>query len=346
MASTVYYSVKRPFSPLPSDRTTLWLASTYAAAGHKVSPAARPGLAGGDCGLLLTNRKLSNQETGFPVIRIGCGSDRRDRLRQSLGVLYGRTPLYQSDNVAGRLLAGALSPLRRLLGVRRRPAIPDGSAPDGTPPDLTDRRVVLRINVDWDARGLDILERWCETFELRPTLAVAGIEVKDNESRLRSFIKGTGCDIASHTWSHCVVLSSHGAKRQREEIAANHDYLSQLTGKAVKGFVAPYVKYNRRTFDVLDELGYDWFIRNWLLHPLRLQGTGLTDLGVNFNFSSGWQDRLLVRPVHSDLVLQLHLRDLVSYEHLLEHSIRLLLQRGVRIIDCETFYRETAGGGS
>lgn len=342
MKPTVCYSIQRPFAPLPSDRTVLWLASNYAAAGYPVCPADSAGGLDGDCGLLLTNRKLKDTNPGFPAIVIGCDGDLRDRIRLALGVVYGRMPSYHrsGDGALSRLL----SPLRRLLNVRRSPAasLPD-MPPGGAGSGLAGGRVVIRVNVDWDERGLDILERWCEMLEIRPTLAVAGSEISNNEARFKRFVEQTGCGIASHTWSHHVVLSSSGRSGQQREIIANHDYLEQLTGREVRGFVAPYVKYNRHTFGLLEESGYRWFIRSWLLHPLRLQGTSLTDLGVNFSFSRGWQDRLGERLSHSDLALQLHLRDLVRYEHLLEHNIRLLLQRGVRIIDCETYFRETGG---
>ncbi len=342
MERTVCYSVKRPWSPLPSDRTVLWLASTYAAEGYRVRAVARPEAVSESCELLLTNYPAA--EAACPVLRIGSDGDRRDMVRLALGRIHGRNPLYQrGDRRAGRMLSGLLWPLRKLLSSPAAHSAAEFTLPE-VPSTLSGRKVVLRINVDWDAGGMDILERWCEHYKLRPTLAIAGTEISGSEQRIRRFVDSTGCDIASHSWSHHVVMSSYGQKRQRMEIETNHDYLRQLTGHKVRGFVAPYIKYDRRTFELLQESGYEWFIRSWLLHPLPLQQSGLTDLGVSFSFSRGWQNRLLSRLAHSDIALQLHLRDLVRYEHLLEHNIQLLLQHGVRIVDCETFFGETGGG--
>lgn len=330
--------------PLPSDKVVMWLASTYAAAGYRVRAVSSPEEAGESCGLLLTNCNLPLPNSNLPVIEIGSDGDGRDMIRQALGRLYGRCPLYQRKHKAGRLLSGLLRPLSKVLSGRKALPPPASLGEPEVPSGLSGRRVVLRVNVDWDSRGLDILERWCELFKLRPTLAIAGTEISGNEQRVSRFIDNTGCDIASHSWSHHVVMSSHGRKRQRMEITDNHDFLRQLCGHQVRGFVAPYIKYDRRTFELLQECGYEWFIRNWLLHPLPLQQSKLTDLGVSFSFSRGWQSSMLARLAHSDIALQLHLRDLVRFEHLLEHNIRLLLQHGVRIIDCDTFFRETAGG--
>jgi peptidoglycan/xylan/chitin deacetylase (PgdA/CDA1 family) len=341
---TVYYSVKRPWSPLPSDRAVLWLASTYAASGYRVRALDRSADTGQDCSLLLTNHRDNTPNSGAPVLRVGSDGDRRDMIRLAMGRIYGLSPLYQrNDRKAGRVLSSLLWPLRKLLSSRTAHPADELAMPE-IQSTLSGRRVMLRINVDWDAGGMDILERWCERYGLRPTLAIAGTEIGGSEQRVRRFVEESGCDIASHSWSHHVVMSSHGHKRQRMEITANHDYLRQLTGQKVRGFVAPYIKYDRRTFELLQECGYQWFIRSWLLHPLPLAQSGLTDMGVNFSFSRGWQNRLLSRLAHSDITLQLHLRDLVRYEHLLEHNIRLLLQHGVRIVDCETFFRETTGG--
>ncbi len=344
MNQTVCYSVKRPWTPLPSDRAVLWLASTYAAAGCRVRAVARGEAAGDDCGLLLTNYPVAGSGHHYPVIEIGGDGDTRSLIRLALGRIHGLSPFYQrGDLKTGRLLSGLLRPLGKLLSSRKTCLPPRPAGPD-VPSNLSGRRVVLRVNVDWDPRGLDILQRWCERFGLRPTLAIAGSEILASQQRVRRFIDATHCDVASHSWSHYVVMSSHGRRRQRMEITDNHDYLRQLSGREVRGFVAPFIKYDRRTFELLRECGYRWFIRSWLLHPLPLQQSGLTDLGVSFSFSRGWQNRLPARLGHSDIALQLHLHDLVRHEHLLEHNIRLLLQHGVRIIDCETFFRETTGG--
>ena len=341
MERTVLYSVKRPWQPLSSDKTVMWLASTYAAAGYRVRPLTDKGVSTAGCDLLLTNRDSAHWDFACPVINIGSDGDSRDRIRLALGRLYGRSRYYQKQGGVGGFYSSLLRPLKKILSGRR--ALPiEEIAPEGVPGEINGRRVVFRVNVDWDARGLDILERWCETYGFRPTLVIAGTEIKGSEQRLKSFAANTGCDIASHSWSHYLVMSSHGRARQRREITDNHEYLGQLLGCNVKGFVAPYIKYDRRTFEILAESGYKWFIRSWLLHPLPLGNSGLIDLGVSFGFGRLWQNRILSRLAHSDIVLQLHLPDLVRHEHLLEHNIRLLLQHGVRIIDCETFYRETA----
>ena len=347
MTRTVCYSVKRPWTPLPSDRAVMWLASTYAASGCRVRAIAPTEAAGDDCELLLTNYRAAAPNSGCPVLEIGSDGDTRDMIRLALGRIHGLSPFYQRNDLrAGRVFSSLLRPLGKLLSSRKADLPPQPAGPVATdaPSNLSGRRVVLRVNVDWDSKGMDILERWCDMFALRPTLAIAGSEILASEQRVRRFIAATQCDVASHSWSHYVVMSSRGRRRQKMEITDNHDYLRQLTGREVRGFVAPFIKYDRRTFELLQEYGYKWFIRGWLLHPLALQQSSLTDLGVSFSFRRGWQNQLLARLSHSDIALQLHLHDLVHHEHLLEHNIRLLLEQGVRIVDCDTFFRETTGG--
>jgi hypothetical protein len=202
------------------------------------------------------------------------------------------------------------------------------------------RRVVFRVNVDWDEAGFCNLERWCDRYPLRPTLAVAGTEIKSHTGRVKKFLQATGANLASHSWSHYVVLSSCGKRRQEREIQDNHHYLEDLCGRQVTGFVAPYLKYNRRTFDLLQEAGYKWFIRSWLVHPLRLARYSLVDLGVNFFFQPGREQLLWQRLALSDLTLQLHLRDLARFEKEMERLLEELVSRGVRLVDCDTYFNE------
>ena len=204
---------------------------------------------------------------------------------------------------------------------------------------------MFRVNVDWDSHGLDLLERWCECFGIRPTLAIAGCEIQGHEKRIKDFVERTGADIAGHSWSHRVVLPCHGVRRQREEVLRNKTFLEDLTGREVNGFVAPYIKYDRRTFDVLADSGHHWFIRSWSVHPVPLAGFDLLDLGVNFYFSPGWEEISVSRLALSDLVFQLHLTDLPRLEAGLERALVRLHELGVRYLSCQDYYREMKTGG-
>lgn len=343
--NTAYLLLKSPYKPLFSDKSLMWLASTFAARDYRlVSASACPVLQEGE--ILLTNLglgKISLPSQGN-IFRLTSSTDRLNRLMLLLAYFYGKSPFFlatteNSSNVLVQGLIGLFKkPFRRGHKTATEPAVPSQEIANLPIPE--GRRVVFRVNVDWDEKGFCILEHWCDRYSLSLTLAIAGTEIKSQTRRIKKFVERPGADVASHSWSHYVMLSSHGKRRQLREIQDNHRFLEDLCDRQVKGFVAPYTKYNRLTFELLEEAGYRWFIRSWLVHPLRLAGYGLVDLGVNFFFQPGWEQLLWQRLALSDLTLQLHLRDLARYEKELERLLRELTSRGVRLVNCETYFNE------
>ena len=346
---TVYLQCKNPCEPLFSDKCLFWLASTFALAGHPVK-SVTDRLEPGPEDIVLTNHKTRDSlppESNYEVLRLTSPTDRMESLMRLLGRIYGRSRFYHPSSAAG-----ASHAIRRLIDLAKKPFAkqheqysetftPPGNSPET--PSIEDRNVIFRVNVDWDSRGLDLLDRWCERFKLQPTLAVAGSEVFEHSQRVREFVTRYQVDVASHSLSHYIVLSSQNRKRQRGEISDNHRFLEDLISRPVCGFVAPYIKYNKNTFELLEELGYRWFIRSWMLHPIGLPGFKLLDLGVNFYFSPGWENRLPQSLARSDLVLQLHLPDLPKHQKQIEWFLKYLADRRVRFIDCSTFFEQRRG---
>jgi peptidoglycan/xylan/chitin deacetylase (PgdA/CDA1 family) len=346
---TVYLQCNKPCEPLFSDKCLFWLASTFAAAGHPVKSVADR-LEPGRKDIVLTNTTVRGSlapESNHEVLRLTSSTDRMESLMRMAGRIYGRSRFYHPPSATG-----ASRTIRRLIDQAKKPFAKQFEQPSETftplpnsPESLSTegRNVVFRINVDWDSRGLDLLDRWCERFELHPTLAVAGSEILEHRRRVREFVNRYNVDVASHSYSHYVVLSSRTRERQRREISDNQSFLEDLFSRPVRGFVAPYIKYNRNTFELLEEYGYRWFIRSWMLHPVGLPGFKLLDLGVNFYFSPGWENRLPQSLGRSDLVLQLHLRDLVKQEKQIEWMLEYLAGKRVRFIDCSTFFEQRRG---
>ena len=343
--NTAYLLLKNPYEPLFSDKSLMWLASTFAARGSRLlSVSEPPVLKEGE--LLLTN--LPPGKTSLPcqgnIIRITSSTDRLNRLMLLLAHFYGKSSFFHATTESGRntLVQGLISllkkPFRREYKTAAGPEEPSYETASQPIPEA--RKVVFRVNVDWDEAGFSNLQRWCDRYPLRPTLAVAGTEIKSHAVRVKKFIHDTGANLASHSWSHYVVLPSYGKRRQEREIQDNHHFLEDLCGQQVNGFVAPYLKYNKRTFDILQEAGYRWFIRSWLVHPLRLIPHGLVDLGVNFFFQPGREKLLWQRLALSDLTFQLHLRDLARFEKEMEQMLEKLVSRGVRLVDCDTYFNE------
>ena len=344
--NTTYLLLKNPYEPLFSDKSLMWLASTFPASGSRLlCVEAPPLLKEGE--ILLTN--LPPGKIPLPgngnIIRLTSSTDRLNRAMLLLAHFYGKSSFFHATTESGRntLVQGLISllkkPFRRESKNAASPEVLSDEAASQAIPE--GRRVVFRVNVDWDEAGFSTLQRWCDRYPLRPTLAVAGTEIKSHAGRVKKFIQDTGANLASHSWSHYVVLSSYGKRRQEREIQSNHHFLEDLCGRQVTGFVAPYLKYNRRTFDILQEAGYRWFIRSWLVHPLRLARHGLVDLGVNFFFQPGREKMLWQRLALSDLTFQLHLRDLARYEKEMEQLLEELFSRGVRLVDCDTYFNET-----
>ncbi|MEA2063051.1 MAG: polysaccharide deacetylase family protein, partial [Gemmatimonadota bacterium] len=317
--------------------------------GHRLLSLADPvKICGGE--LLLTNRPardFGKIGPGCEVLKLSSPTDRLTALMRALGKPYGRSRYFHPETAAGQ---GKI--IRRLIGLAKKPfagklapqstgdAVP-AAASTSTPAIPPGRNIVFRVNVDWDAKGLELLDRWCDRYRLRPTLAVAASEIKGHEKRLQDFASRHSVEIASHSFSHYVALPSQSISRQHSEISDNHNFLQDLFGQPVSGFVAPYLKYDRRTFELLAEQGCHWFIRSWQVHPVALAGFNLLDLGVNFFFSTGWENRLPWSLARSDLVFQLHLRDLVSLEHRIEWMLEYLAGQKVRFLDCSTYYELT-----
>jgi len=345
-SQTVLLRLKNPYEPLFSDKCLFWLTSTFGAAGYSLKSLAADEEPGPGA-LLLTNLALKDSlesESGCAVLRLSSSSDRAAALMRRLGRLYGKTRYFHPANVSGPNRA-----VRRLIELAKLPfakKIDQAGAGAEEPPKAGEpkvpagRSVIFRVNVDWDARGLDLLDRWCDRFGLSPTLALAGSEILDHQKRVREFVDRHSVDIASHSYSHYVVLSSRSSKRQRREIIDNQHFLEDLFCKPVNGFVAPYQKYDRRTFELLQEHGYRWFIRSWMLHPVGLPGFRLLDLGVNFYFSAGWEQRMPHSLARSDLVFQLHLRDLVKLESQIERTLAYLAGRRVKYLNCSSYFEQ------
>ncbi|MFH1068423.1 MAG: polysaccharide deacetylase family protein [Candidatus Glassbacteria bacterium] len=341
----VYLHLANPYQPLTSDKCLIWLAGTFAAKGCPLASVDRPVAPGVDELLLTNSRRMAPGPAAGTVFRLTSSSDRLNRLMLVLGRLYGKSRFYHATTPAG-----SNELVQRLVSLFKRPfrsPVPL-SGPGGTQTRLPDseavptgRRIVFRVNVDWDERGFEWLERWYDRFRLEVTLAVAGSEIQGRTSRVRAFLNRPGVDTASHSYSHYVVLPSRSRDTQRREIEDNQMFLEDLTGGKITGFVAPYAKYDRSTFEILSELGYRWFIRSWTLHPVPLQGTGLVDIGMSFFFNPGWETAIRDRLAYSDLALQLHLRDLARLGDRFERLLEELTGRGVRLVNCATFLAET-----
>ncbi|HUU28954.1 MAG TPA: polysaccharide deacetylase family protein [archaeon] len=349
---TIYLWLKNPYEPLFSDKCLLWLAGTYTGAGYKVKAVTGPVVPGPE-EILLTNMNPKKRlpSSGGSILRLTSSTDLVNRLMRTLGYFYGKSRFFHVTTEEG---GNAF--IQKAIGLLKMPFQSEyrvgSSQPDNTSVETAERtvpegrRIVFRVNMDWDERGLGYLERWCEKFPLHPTLAIAGNELTGRQRRVKSFVERFNVDLASHSLSHYIVLSSHNKQRQRREIFDNHRLLEDLFSRPVTGFVAPYGKYNKRTFELLEETGYRWFIRSWSVAPLPLAGFNLADLGVSFFFTSGWKKTFFERLALSDLVLQLHLPDLASLAEEFERVIKELVARGVRFVDCRTYYNETCSRDS
>ena len=340
----VYLHLANPYEPLYSDKCLIWLAGTLAVQGTALSAVDRPP-APGEGELLLTNSsQVEPEKSAGTVLRLTSPRDRLNRLMLALAKLYGKSRYFHATTPEG-----SNKFVQNIIHLLKRPF--RSSAPDSEPVAATayreailvGRRIVFRVNVDWDDRGFELLQRWYGDLPMEVTLAVAGSEIRGKTDRIKTFLNKPGVETASHSLSHYVVLPSHGLNRQRREVEGNQRLLEDLTGGKIFGFVAPYIKYDRRTFDVLQELGYRWFIRSWTPHPVPLQGMYLVDVGVSFFFRPGWETAIFNRLAYSDLALQLHLRDLVQLGDRFAAILRELTGRGVRLVNCGTFLAETAG---
>jgi peptidoglycan/xylan/chitin deacetylase (PgdA/CDA1 family) len=112
---------------------------------------------------------------------------------------------------------------------------------------------------------------------------------QNHADRVRAWSMG-GCEIGNHTWSHPQALSNMSLEETRAEIASAHNRITEVTGAAPRGFIAPAWSTSPFVVRALTELGYRY---DTSLTPSWVQLVAL--LKLRFNSSGAASVPLLRR---------------------------------------------------
>ena len=98
-----------------------------------------------------------------------------------------------------------------------------------------------------------------EKFRFRYSMYAIGQDLEDPFAcaRLRE-VSAAGHEIGNHTWNHYTDLGALKPLEMREEVVRTHERLTEVIGKAPRGFIAPAWSYSGRLIRLLDELGYEY----------------------------------------------------------------------------------------
>lgn len=340
----VYLDLANPYAPLTSDRTATWLAS-LAAVYHDTAVRCLGSELPEKGSLLVTNRKQKVELIeNLDLLRLESGGQFTEKIFRRLGILYGQLPDFHAKG--GSPLRSALTRIARTF-LSPREAQPERSADilsETNAGDVPARDIAFRINIDWDAQGFEALASFMEQERIPLTIAAAVDEIRGNLGEVRELAAAFEIEIASHSMGHYIFLPGMSGNKQRREIRDSRNWLQDNLNTEVKGFVAPYMRYDRRAFEIIEEAGYDWFIRTWALCPVPLQGTTLTDLGVSYYLKRNWKESLPASLRAGNILFQLHLPDMRTLSAEIGEMILWLKNRGCRFVTCSDFLKNHRTG--
>lgn len=98
-----------------------------------------------------------------------------------------------------------------------------------------------------------------EKFRFPYSMYAIGQDLEDQHAcaRLRE-VSAAGHEIGNHTWNHYTDLGALKPLAMREEVVRTHERLTEVIGKAPRGFIAPAWSYSDRLIRLLNELGYEY----------------------------------------------------------------------------------------
>lgn len=98
-----------------------------------------------------------------------------------------------------------------------------------------------------------------EKFRFSYSMYAIGKDLEDRHAcrRLRE-VAAAGHEVGNHTWNHYTDLGALKPLEMREEVVRTHERLTEVVGKAPRGFIAPAWSYSERLVRLLGELGYEY----------------------------------------------------------------------------------------
>ncbi|MCR4435921.1 MAG: polysaccharide deacetylase family protein [Clostridiales bacterium] len=120
--------------------------------------------------------------------------------------------------------------------------------------DRSDKKVAITFDCAWGAEDiphiLDVLKR----ENVKATFFIVGQWAEKNPDAVKS-IAGQGHDIGNHSYSH-LRMGALDSKKIIQEISLSGKKLSEISGKNIELFRAPYGDYNNNVVGLARNLGY------------------------------------------------------------------------------------------
>ncbi len=104
-------------------------------------------------------------------------------------------------------------------------------------------------------KGLPIVLNFLKEHDIKATFFVVGQNVENYKNEHKRILK-EGHEIASHTYSHPVNLSSLTYKEKEFEISKNEKIIQQILNVKPIGFRAPTYSIDKETINILEKRNY------------------------------------------------------------------------------------------
>ncbi len=117
----------------------------------------------------------------------------------------------------------------------------------------TEKKVALTFDAAWGSDKTEQIVEILKSEGVGGTFFLVGFWIEANEDKVK-IIDEAGLDIGTHSNTH-PKMSTLSAEQIREELTTSINLITNITGKSVKFFRAPYGDYNDTLISVAGELG-------------------------------------------------------------------------------------------
>lgn len=118
--------------------------------------------------------------------------------------------------------------------------------------DTEEKAVALTFDAAWGADKTRSIIEILKRFEIKATFFLVGFWIDKYPQEVK-LISESGIEIGNHSNNH-LKMSTLDKEEIKKEIVSVNERLTEITGKQIKFFRAPYGDYNDKLIGVLEEL--------------------------------------------------------------------------------------------
>ena len=139
-----------------------------------------------------------------------------------------------------------------------------------------DKKIAITFDCAWGTEYTDKILSALEANNATATFFMVQFWTEKYPEYVKK-IDGAGCEIGTHSATHSY-MSKQNAEEIKQELTASSKAISDITGKKVDLFRAPYGDYNDLLIDTAKELGY--YTVQWDVDSLDWKDLSATDIAM------------------------------------------------------------------